>query len=83
MRNILIIGGRGFIGRNIIEALADDETKIFVLIRDKRNTGFDDIPQITIIQGDLSRLPVIKKVIKTFNISIVFHNPYIELIVHL
>lgn len=73
MRNILIIGGRGFIGRNIIEALADDETKIFVLIRDKRNTGFDDIPQITIIQGDLSRLPVIKKVIKTFNISIVFH----------
>lgn len=76
MKNILIIGATGFIGKNILESfLTYDNNNIVLLVRDvfKVRTSFKDNTSIKIVQADFKDVALVKKIIENHNINIVIH----------
>lgn len=71
MENILLIGGTGFIGSNIIKFFAKEKYKIFVLelpgVVHSPNNDF------TIYYGRLEEIELIKKIVVDNSINVVIH----------
>ena len=75
MKTILILGGTGFIGSNIIDVFIKEGYKIIVLVRNKiraENLLYDR-DNTTIIEGKLKDSNIIKNIILEFNIGIIIH----------
>ncbi len=76
MKNILLIGGAGFIGASLVQRFLQDENyKIFILEPEHANLDRLDafITQITIIESDLRDSAKVFTVLVDNNINIVFH----------
>jgi len=73
MKNILIIGGTGFIGRNIIEALYEGRFNIVLLSRDEKFFGYERCRDVKLINGCLSDVSLIKNILSEENIDVVIH----------
>jgi len=75
MNSILLIGGTGFIGLNLIEVLLPCYTNIVITVRslDKFPQHITIAPNITIVQCDLKDKEHLQKIIINHNISIVLH----------
>jgi len=73
MKNILIIGGTGFLGKNIVEALVNDGSRIFLITRNKNFDVFKDSPTIKIIHGALEDINIIKNLIIEHKIQEIVH----------
>jgi len=75
MKTILILGGTGFIGPNIIDVFTKEGYKIVVLARNKiraENLLYDK-DNTTVIEGELKDSNIIKNIILEFNIGIIIH----------
>lgn len=73
MENILIIGGSGFVGSNIIEKLLISNHNLFVLSRHKIQEKFIGIPNIKVLKGKINQIEFLKKVIIENKIKIILH----------
>jgi len=73
MRNILVIGGSGFIGANIIETLASDNYNVIVLTRGKNYIQPQEIPKIKVVQGRLSDSSLIMRIVLDYCIETILH----------
>ena len=74
-KNILIIGGTGFIGRNIVEnLLCSTDNKLILIGRDhnKIDSFFKNKPVI-IVKAELSDINTIEKTLIKYDIDIVIH----------
>ena len=72
MKNILIIGGTGFIGCNILEALKCDNYNIF-LITSRKDLEQLKNSKVKVIQGSLNETNLIKKIISEHGIEVILH----------
>lgn len=54
--NILVTGGSGFVGKNLIKKLKEDGHHIFLVTREHKESNID--PRLSIIEWDLSRSPL-------------------------
>ena len=73
MKSILIIGGSGFIGKNIVEALVGVECNIVLITR---QLGFDQFKKnstIKVIKGNLNDTHLIKSIILDYGIEVILH----------
>ena len=71
MKSILIIGGRGFIGKNIVEALEGVECNIILITRRQGFDQFKDNSTIKVIEGNLNDTHFIKSIILDYDIEII------------
>ena len=72
MKNILIIGGSGFIGKNIIDVLKETDCKIIVTTRRKNISSIQNL-KIKFLEACLYDTNLIKKIISDNNIEIILH----------
>jgi len=74
-KNILIIGSTGFIGKNIVEKLLNNQYSIILLIQNSSNIPeiFQNNESISIIRTNLQDIISMKKVMKSHKIHIVIH----------
>lgn len=72
MKNILIIGGTGFIGRNILDTLLCGDYNIFLLSRKKHHEDLKEI-DINIIEGSLADTDLVKSIISKHKIEVLLH----------
>ncbi|WPO79528.1 NAD-dependent epimerase/dehydratase family protein [Flavobacterium sp. KACC 22761] len=71
MENVLLLGGTGFIGSNIIKYLKKERYKIFVLeLPGKIHDTNDDV---TFFYGKLEQIELVKKIVVDNSINIVMH----------
>ena len=71
-KNILVIGGAGYIGSHQVKMLADNDYN--VVVYDNLSTGYKDLITVdNFIKGDLKEKEKLKKVIDNFNIDAVMH----------
>ena len=73
MKNILILGGTGFIGRNISESLCKGKFNIVLLSRYKKFFGYKRCRNVKVIYGFLSDIQLIKSILSEENIEVVLH----------
>lgn len=74
MNNILVLGGSGFIGSNLVEFLADKGDKIIVFSKSKKARNLEPFKdRIKIIDGDFSDFKKIKNILEKEKIDIVVH----------
>jgi UDP-glucose 4-epimerase len=76
MKKILMIGGAGFIGSNLVrQFLKDDNFEIFVIEPEKADIErLNEVKsQITIIRADLKDILYLNKIISENNIEVVVH----------
>ena len=74
-KRILLIGGSGFLGRNLINSFLGSCDKLVVLIRSKKQI-LDISPNqenIQFVEAEIADTDKIKKLIDLFNIEIVMH----------
>ena len=76
MYTILLLGGTGFIGKNIIESFAKDKNYNIIVVT--RNPCLIDDPlflesNITIVTGTLMDIDFIKNVIVEHNVNVIIH----------
>lgn len=76
MKKVLLIGGAGFIGSNLVhQFLKDDNFEIYVIEPEKANierlNGLEG--QVTIIRADLKDILCLNKIICENNIEVVIH----------
>ena len=77
-KKILITGASGFIGKNLIGSLLRKKSKIFVYVRNrhlfiKSLMSKEQIDHITIIEGEITNLKKISRMIDKFSIQHIFH----------
>lgn len=74
-KTILLIGGSGFLGRNITNTLLTDCHKLIVLTRNRKHASgnFPKNKKIEFIEAALSDIDEITEVIDRLNIDIVIH----------
>lgn len=71
-KTLLITGGSGFVGRNLINRLLETGAKIYVI--DKHDTGsLENYPEVTFLQLDISHFQDVKSAIEKVNPNIIFH----------
>jgi UDP-glucose 4-epimerase len=72
-KNVLVTGGAGFIGSNLVKELI--KTKNFVTVLDNFSSGYrsnlESFPLLNIIEGDVRDKTTVESVMK--NIDVVFH----------
>jgi len=73
MKSILIIGGRGFIGKNIVEALVGVECNIVLITRQQGFDQFKNNSTIKVIEGNLNDTHLIKSIILDYGIEVILH----------
>jgi UDP-glucose 4-epimerase len=73
MKNILIIGGSGFIGKNIVETLIEEDYHVFLTSRQKDFCQFKNNSKVKVIEGSLSNTTLIKNIIFDNNIEVILH----------
>lgn len=74
-KNILVIGATGFIGKNVVEKLLENNNIIILLVRDsfKVCEPLNNHKSVTIIQADLKNIILIKETLETYEINLVLH----------
>ena len=72
-RNILFIGGAGFIGSNLVKALDKDTYQITVVEPENAYLGRLEGIEVTLLRGSLNDSDFIKGTIEQMNIQIVVH----------
>ena len=75
MRNLLILGGTGFIGRNIVEKLLTDDCRV-VLVTRRNNLKFNTLynpRNLIIIPGKIGDCDLIKSLLKEYKVDTVIH----------
>lgn len=75
MNSILIIGGNGFIGKNLIDRLIVEGKTIVLLLRNvsQLDPKFQNHSQIKIIEGQLSDIDLIKSSLIELKVDLVIH----------
>ena len=73
MQNILLIGGTGFIGKNLIETLLEDDYSILLITRNKNFDEYGDNPAVKFFQAALQDIDIIKKLIIDYEVQVVVH----------
>lgn len=74
-KNILILGGTGFIGRNIVEDLLHNNYTIVVLVRNikKNSNQYNSADGITLLEGDIRQYELIESILVEHKIDLVIH----------
>lgn len=73
MKNILVVGGAGYIGSHVVEALMDDG---FVpVIYDNLSTGhIESVPEgVAFVEGDIHDTALVERVLREYRIDGVIH----------
>lgn len=76
MKNILLLGGTGFIGKNIIELyLTNSDVNVIVIARNVKIIEEDYLKSknIKFIEGSITNFDFIAKTIIDFNVNVVIH----------
>ena len=73
MKTILVIGGSGFIGRNIIEAYLSKGVKLIVLSNSYPSWLNEIKSQVTVLEGKLDNKSLIENAVKEYNVDLVLH----------
>lgn len=76
MHNILLLGGTGFIGKNIIESFSTDRNcNLIVLTRSslfiEKELFF--APNVTLVTGEFKNIDFIKDIIDQYDINVIIH----------
>lgn len=74
-KNVLVLGGTGFIGRNVVDNLYDNNYNIVLLARDakKISNQYKTCDRISIVEGDILQFKLIESVILEHKIELVIH----------
>lgn len=74
-KNILILGGTGFIGRNIVEDLLHNNYTIVLLVRNIKNNSnqYNSANGITLLEGDIQQYELIESILLEHKIDLVIH----------
>lgn len=74
-KRVLVTGGTGFVGANLVRRLLSEEACVFVLARDAATAWrLDGIRErVTVLSGDLSRLVDVQAAMGSARPSVVFH----------
>lgn len=73
-KNVLVTGGAGFIGSWLTKELLGREAKVIVIDLKKNLPIAEDFSKTPVlIQGDVRRFALIKKIIQKYNIDLIFH----------
>ncbi len=76
-QRILITGGAGFVGANLVRRLLRDfpETKLYLIVRDSSSLWRLDgiLDKVTLVDVDLSDRPALKKAVTTIQPEVIFH----------
>ena len=72
---ILLIGGTGFIGKNLVNTLIKSGHKLVILARDRGRVPelFFNFPQIKIIEASLNELDKIASIVDDYSVDLVIH----------
>lgn len=73
MKTILVIGGSGFIGRNIIEAYLSKGVKLIVLSKSYPSWLNEIKSQVTVLEGKLDNKSLIENTVKEYSVDLVLH----------
>lgn len=75
MQSILVTGGSGFIGTNLVRKLLEKQVDIHVIVRPESNLWRLEplIPHIFLHKVDLENFEVLQKIIKQISPSVIFH----------
>jgi UDP-glucose 4-epimerase len=74
-KNILLLGGTGFIGRNIVEELLANNYNVIVVVRniESNNSYFDALENIILIEGQIGQCQLIESILLEYKIDLVIH----------
>jgi nucleoside-diphosphate-sugar epimerase len=72
---ILVTGGSGFIGRQVVNKLLDQGHKVVIMSRNP-STGEDDNPDQTAVRGDIRLFPDVSKIVFENKIERIVHVAY-------
>lgn len=74
-KNVLVLGGTGFIGRNVIQELLENDYKIVVLVRNiqKSTANFSPSESIIFIEGELRQSQLVESILIEHKIDLVIH----------
>ena len=72
---IFVTGGTGFIGRHVVEQLAERQHELMLLVRNERDASdrFAGEKQIKFISGDLSEIGEFKGLLRDFEPDVTLH----------
>tara|TARA_B100001175_G_scaffold316614_1_gene331011 strand:+ start:1253 stop:2152 length:900 start_codon:yes stop_codon:yes gene_type:complete len=72
--NLLITGSSGYLGRNFLETVKNDDNLYFFLVRSKKKIlKFKKIKNIEFIECDLKKYDEVKKKLKNYQIDIIIN----------
>ena len=76
-RRAFVTGATGFVGSNLVKALLQQQAKIVCLQRDETHPNSLDLldlrSHVTVVQGELEDLELLKRVLNEYEIDAVFH----------